>query len=172
MRHYVVNFSLREGQDNWTRVRAISESHARNKVTRLLQENYPEYNAVVNTCDISDSVVITPGTQFIFDGVTYMWLEPIDESTWKVLNLSDNSEYRVTVDSDGYVVGNIVAIEDTRHEPTPITPGADVGIASVLNSLIIDEYEAIEGYNTAIATAQAEGYSEIVQCYRDSIANI
>ena len=44
----------------------------------------------------------------------------------------------------------------------PIEPGASVGMASVISDLIKDEYEAIDGYNTAIATAMAEGFTDMV----------
>ena len=44
----------------------------------------------------------------------------------------------------------------------PIETGAEVGMASVISDLIKDEYEAIDGYNSAIATAQAEGFEDLV----------
>ena len=44
----------------------------------------------------------------------------------------------------------------------PIETGAAVGMASVIADLIKDEYEAIEGYNSAIATAEAEGFTDMI----------
>jgi rubrerythrin len=44
----------------------------------------------------------------------------------------------------------------------PIEDGACVGMASVISDLIKDEYEAIDGYNSAIATAEAEGFGDMV----------
>jgi rubrerythrin len=44
----------------------------------------------------------------------------------------------------------------------PIEDGAAVGMATVISDLIKDEYEAIDGYNSAIATAQAEGFEDMV----------
>lgn len=45
----------------------------------------------------------------------------------------------------------------------PIETGAAVGMASVISDLIKDEYEAIDGYNSAIATAEAEGFEDMVK---------
>lgn len=45
----------------------------------------------------------------------------------------------------------------------PIEDGASVGMASVISDLIKDEYEAIDGYNSAIATAEAEGFEDMVR---------
>ena len=44
----------------------------------------------------------------------------------------------------------------------PIETGAEVGMAAIISDLIKDEYEAIDGYNSAIATAQAEGFLDMV----------
>lgn len=62
--------------------------------------------------------------------------------------------------------------EVTTTETTPETPavGPELGIAGVINSLIIDEFEAIDGYNSAIATAEEEGMTDIVNVLKD-IAN-
>ena len=54
-------------------------------------------------------------------------------------------------------------------ESTP-EPGPEAGIASLINKLIVDEWEAIQGYNDAIVAAETEGYSDIAQVLRD-IAN-
>ena len=62
--------------------------------------------------------------------------------------------------------------EVTTTETTPETPavGPELGIAGVINSLIIDEFEAIDGYNSAIATAEEEGMTDIINVLKD-IAN-
>ena len=57
----------------------------------------------------------------------------------------------------------------TSTEETP-EPGPEAGIASLVNKLIIDEWEAIQGYNDAIVAAETEGYSDIANVLRD-IAN-
>ena len=44
----------------------------------------------------------------------------------------------------------------------PIETGAAVGMATIISDLIKDEYEAIDGYNSAIATAEAEGFGDMI----------
>lgn len=50
--------------------------------------------------------------------------------------------------------------ESETIDAQPIEVGAAVGMASVICDLIKDEYEAIDGYNAAIATAQVEGFED------------
>lgn len=52
-------------------------------------------------------------------------------------------------------------------EAQPIETGAAVGMASVIGDMIKDEYEAIDGYISAIATAEAEGFTEAVSILTD-----
>ena len=65
---------------------------------------------------------------------------------------------RLTEDSE-----NIESLETPMHGP-------DSGIAAVLNSLIIDEWEAIDAYNSAIVNAELEGKSDIAKILRDIVA--
>ncbi len=58
-------------------------------------------------------------------------------------------------DLDESLVGEIT-------DAQPIEDGACVGMASVISDLIKDEYEAIDGYNSAIATAEAEGFGDMI----------
>ena len=57
---------------------------------------------------------------------------------------------------------------ETSVESTPQL-GSDSGMATLLNSLIIDEWEAIQGYNDAIVTAETEGFSDIAKVLRDIV---
>lgn len=60
-------------------------------------------------------------------------------------------------------------IEDMEMVPeTPQTDSA-MGIAGVINNLIIDEFEAIDGYNSAIITAEKEGITDIVDVLKDIV---
>ena len=60
-------------------------------------------------------------------------------------------------------------IEDIEMIPeTPQTDSA-MGIAGVINNLIIDEFEAIDGYNSAIITAEKEGITDIVDVLKDIV---
>lgn len=60
-------------------------------------------------------------------------------------------------------------IDVVSEEPSaaPIEEGPQAGLASVVNSLIVDEYEAIDGYTSAIATARAEGYEDVAKVLED-----
>ena len=57
--------------------------------------------------------------------------------------------------------------ESNTEGAKPIETGAALGMATVLSDLIKDEYEAIDGYNTAIATAEAEGFGDMVKVLTD-----
>lgn len=60
-------------------------------------------------------------------------------------------------------------IEDMEMIPeTPQTDSA-MGIAGVINNLIIDEFEAIDGYNSAIITAEKEGMTDIIDVLKDIV---
>lgn len=53
--------------------------------------------------------------------------------------------------------------ESAITDAQPIENAAAVGMATVVSDLIKDEYEAIDNYNGAIATAEAEGFTDIVK---------
>ena len=53
--------------------------------------------------------------------------------------------------------------------PDAVKPGPDSGIAFELNKLIQDEWEAIQGYNDAIVTAETEGMTDIVNVLKDIV---
>ena len=52
--------------------------------------------------------------------------------------------------------------ESMITDAQPIETGAAVGMATIISDLIKDEYEAIDGYNSAIATAEAEGFGDMI----------
>lgn len=59
---------------------------------------------------------------------------------------------------------NLAQEEIAKHEeiiPAAPEEGADSGLADVINKLIIDEWEAISGYNSAVIMAQTEGKEDI-----------
>ena len=55
------------------------------------------------------------------------------------------------------------ALTESVTDAEPIETGTAVGMAAVVSDLIKDEYEAIDGYNSAIATAEAEGFGDAVK---------
>ena len=54
-------------------------------------------------------------------------------------------------------------LDESLTDASPIKAGAEIGMANVISDLIKDEYEAIDGYNSAIATAQVEGFEDAVR---------
>lgn len=62
----------------------------------------------------------------------------------------------------------VTDLEISEEEPKGPEVGMDIGIANILHDLIIDENEAIQGYNTALANV--ENYPEIAAIIQD-IAN-
>lgn len=60
-----------------------------------------------------------------------------------------------------------IAVEPVEDKTELIEPGTDSGMASIINSLIIDEYEAIEGYNNASVTAQGLGLIDAAKLLSD-----
>ena len=53
--------------------------------------------------------------------------------------------------------------ESVTEDAEPIEAGPKSGMAKIVNDLIKDEYEAIDGYNTAIIMAQEEGFEDAVR---------
>lgn len=75
-------------------------------------------------------------------------------------NIDDiEPEFSIFEDLENYTSDDSLA--------APIQEGVQAGLASVINSLIVDEYEAIDGYTSAIATARAEGYEDVVKVLED-----
>ena len=76
-----------------------------------------------------------------------------------------NREFKI-IDTEEYVEEDELEEqlnESFTDDAQPIETGAAVGMATVISDLIKDEYEAIDGYNSAIATAEAEGFGDMVR---------
>jgi rubrerythrin len=71
-----------------------------------------------------------------------------------------HSSVEDVLDMSGYYSKD--SMTESLTDAQPIEAGAAVGMASVISDLIKDEYEAIDGYNSAIATAEAEGFEEMI----------
>lgn len=59
----------------------------------------------------------------------------------------------------------IIEVKDTISEGLETQP--NVGLAAIVNNLIKDEWEAVQGYNDAIVSFEAEGNSDNAQVLRD-----
>lgn len=98
------------------------------------------------------------------------WITMDEINEYEKNMLEEYLEYDSTFKNESFEDEHLGEI--TTTETTPETPavGPELGIAGVINSLIIDEFEAIDGYNSAIATAEEEGMTDIVNVLKD-IAN-
>ena len=101
------------------------------KIKRVVNEDYLDAKLFNNTDN--GNVLIATDDDFSMDSdkdTTYKGLDfDVDDSMFEIVNSED----------------------EDKVEETPKTPD-QFGIASMLNSLIRDEWEAIEGYNSTIAT--------------------
>lgn len=64
------------------------------------------------------------------------------------------------------------ALKEDLEEPSKIIDNdtSDHGMLGLINSLIISEYDAIDQYNSAIATAESVGQLDAVPIFKDIIA--
>lgn len=65
---------------------------------------------------------------------------------------------------------SFIVVGSGEDDSTPPKTLEDNAIASLINDLIVDEFEAVNGYNSAIATANEIGRPDIVKVFAD-IAN-
>ena len=114
--------------------------------------------------------------------------ELIDKTLTKMVNFRKGITEDVKADSKGYAgitkefldtipnsedfeqYGKYVDLDSAREEipSAPETP-EDTGIAGILNNLIIDEWEAIDGYNSAIVTLTDLGKYDEVDVLKDIV---
>lgn len=98
-----------------------------------------------------DTVDEEDAKQQVMDYVTKKWPD-------REFEITDVEEF-VEEELEEALLESLGEITDAQ----PIEDGACVGMASVISDLIKDEYEAIDGYNSAIATAEAEGFVDMVK---------
>ena len=98
------------------------------------------------------------------DGETYYFIiDDNDFIDWGPCYTFDEAqEFLIAKDSD-YDDMNESLKESVTSDAEPIENGPKVGMASIISDLIKDEYEAIDGYNAAIATAEAEGFEDAIK---------
>ena len=98
------------------------------------------------------------------DGETYYFI--IDDSDFvdwgPCYTFDEAQEFLIAKDSD-YDDMDESLKESVTSDAEPIENGPKVGMASIISDLIKDEYEAIDGYNAAIATAEAEGFEDAIK---------
>lgn len=93
-----------------------------------------------------------------------------NEDIRKGIRLLEDTEIVKESFEDEHLGSTEKVIEDGGEIiPDSVDPGPDAGIASQLNKLIIDEWEAIQGYNDAIVMAELEGFHDVAKVLKDIV---
>ena len=179
---YKVSFQL-GNHENWSRYKATSEEEAAKAVEDYITKKWP--NREFKIVDIEKYEEIEESLLEDLNGVSRdfkvgdtVFVKP-SKKTGKVIKIK--GEYIDVEISGGKYPDRIdtfypsdlelkTEVEESLTEglgeitdAQPIETGPSVGMATVISDLIKDEYEAIDGYNSAIATAQAEGFEDAVR---------
>ena len=182
---YKVSFNLGT-HDNWSRVDASSEEEAEQLVTDYITNKWPDRKFEVINVEEFEEVTESlneslnenaPGEGKYSDKFYEYLIYLIDESKvdafpylidqliryCKEEDLKDLWFERMekVAHSEGFRSADEI-IEEALGGGQPIKNGASIGMASLISDLIKDEYEAIDGYNSAMATAAAEGYEDMI----------
>ncbi len=182
---YKVSFSLGK-HENWSRVEAPSKEEAEQIVRDYITKKWPDREfEVIETTEFNEEEMEESLNESLKENVKgqgkysdkfYAYLDKLqdgyhhDSIVYLATQLiryckeddlkdlwEDKFSQQDTDDDNSDELDESLSVE-----AQPIETGADVGMASIISDLIKDEYEAIDGYNSAIATAEAEGYGDMV----------
>lgn len=177
---YKVTFTLGK-HTNWSRVDATNEEDAAKQVADYVTKKWPDRDFEVTDIDefeemeesLNESLENDPmeANKIFVNGKPYITFEKgtpqseIDKVAYELKHILGTKEVRVVYEDGSTYNMKVESLDESLGEVTdaqPIEDGACVGMASVISDLIKDEYEAIDGYNSAIATAEAEGFGDMV----------
>lgn len=179
---YKVSFTLGK-HDNWSRVDATSKEEAEQLVRDYVTRKWPDREFEVVEIEEFDETEIEESlneslenntmeaNKIFVNGEPYITFEKdtpqdeIDKIAYQLKNILGTKEVRVVYEDGSTYNMKVEALAESLGEITdaqPIETGAEVGMATVISDLIKDEYEAIDGYNSAIATAEAEGFGDMI----------
>lgn len=178
-----VNFTL-GNHENWSRFESETKEEAEREVTKYVTNKWPNREfKIIDTEEyveedeleeqLNESLENNPmeANKIFVNGEPYITFEKgtpqdeIDKIAYQLKNILGTKEVRVVYEDGSTYNMKVEALEESLGEITdaqPIETGAEVGMATVISDLIKDEYEAIDGYNSAIATAEAEGFEDLV----------
>lgn len=188
---YKVSYTLGT-RSNWSRIDASSEEEANTKVKEYITQKYPDRKFEIVSTEEYDEVseglsavkTVNENVQgqgkysdkcykfleFLqdldnYDDIIYltrqliryaqeedlkdMWFQRFD-------SIADRLGFEKQEDQDSLD-------EDLEVQGTAIETDSAIGMATVVADLIKGEYDTINEYNSAIATAEAEGYGELTQ---------
>jgi hypothetical protein len=176
---YKVTFTLGK-HTNWSRVDTVDEEDAKQQVMDYVTKKWPdrefeitdveefveeEMEESLNESLENDSM---EANKIFVNGEPYITFEKgtpqeeIDKVAYELKHILGTKEVRVVYEDGSTYNMKVNESLDEITDAQPIEDGACVGMASVISDLIKDEYEAIDGYNSAIATAEAEGFGDMV----------
>lgn len=181
---YKVTFNLGK-HTNWSRVEAVNEEDAKQQVTDYVTKKWSDRKFEITEVEefeeieesLNESLSENVQGQGKYSDKLYGYLNFLQDS-----NKNDNIAYLASqliryckeedlqdlwidrMESVAKSVGfeETDTLDESVTDARPIETGAAIGMATIIGDLIKDEYEAIEGYNSAIATAEAHGYGVAV----------
>ena len=183
---YKVEFTL-GSHSNWSRIEATSEEEAKQTVQDYITQKWPDrkYEFVsIEEFDedeeleeeLNESLSENIKGMGEYSDKFYAYLDYLKDSyddeaiqylaSQLIRYCKEDDLKDLWIDRIGQVAKQVGFCDDgvceSLTDAQPIETGANVGMASVISDLIKDEYEAIDGYNSAIATAEAEGFEEMI----------
>ena len=178
---YKVTFNLGK-HNNWSRVDAVDEEDAKQQVTDYVTRKWPDREFEVVSVEefdetemeesLNESLENNPmeANKIFVNGEPYITFEKdtpqdeIDKIAYQLKNILGTKEVRVVYEDGSTYNMKVEALAESLGEITdaqPIEDGAAVGMSTVISDLIKNEYETIDQYNAAIATAEAEGFGDM-----------
>ena len=179
---YKVTFTLGK-HTNWSRVDSVDEEDAKQQVMDYVTKKWPDRDFEITEVEVFDEEEMEESlnesldngsmeaNKIFVNGEPYITFEKgtpqseIDKVAYELKNILGTKEVRVVYEDGSTYNMKVESLDESLGEITdaqPIEDGACVGMATVISDLIKDEYEAIEGYNSAIATAEAEGFIDMI----------
>ena len=179
---YKVSFQLGD-HENWSKYEATSKDEAAKAVKDYITKKWPnrdfriidiekyeeieesiteDLNNVPRDFKVGDIVFVKPSKKMgrvIKVNGEYIDVEIMGGKYPDRIDTFYPGDLELKTDEEESLTEGLGEITDAQ----PIEAGPSVGMAIVISDLIKDEYEAIDGYNSAIATAQAEGFEDAVR---------
>jgi hypothetical protein len=181
---YKVTFTLGK-HTNWSRVDATDEEDASKQVTDYVTKKWPDRDFEVTDIDefdeneikedlhesVEDNSNPMEANKIFVNGEPYITFEKgtpqdeIDKVAYELKSILGTKEVRVVYEDGSTYNMKVESLDESIDEITdaqPIEDGASIGMASVIGDLIKNAYEVIDSYNSAIATAEEEGFGDMV----------
>lgn len=179
---YKVTFTLGK-HTNWSRVDTVDEEDAKQQVMDYVTKKWPNREFEITEVEefveeeLEEALLESlnndsmEANKIFVNGEPYITFEKgtpqseIDKVAYELKHILGTKEVRVVYEDGSTYNMKVESLDESLGEITdaqPIEDGATVGMATIISDLIKDEYEAIEGYNSAIATAEAEGFIDMI----------